>query len=146
MHTVRLYHCARCRDQVIVCSHCDRGQIYCAGHCAQIARRESRQRAAQRYRQTVRGKLKQALRQRRYRQLKRQQQKVTHHCSAPKPPCDLLPPAIKKIRRAGALAKDQEISCHFCGQSGWIFIRNGFLRHFPRLRAFAQQQGPPGCC
>jgi len=41
----RFFLCVRCRVQVLICSCCDRGQIYCADGCAQIARRE-RQRAA----------------------------------------------------------------------------------------------------
>ena len=40
----RLFLCAGCRDQVIVCSCCDRGQIYCAGGCAREARRRTIQR------------------------------------------------------------------------------------------------------
>ena len=30
--------CADCRNQVVVCSGCDRGQVYCAGDCARRAR------------------------------------------------------------------------------------------------------------
>ena len=28
--SARLYHCARCHCQVILCRRCDRGQVYCA--------------------------------------------------------------------------------------------------------------------
>ena len=38
----RMFLCARCRRQALVCRRCDRGQIYCAGTCAQEARREAR--------------------------------------------------------------------------------------------------------
>ena len=41
----RLFLCARCQAQVLVCSCCDRGQIYCASGCAREARRQA-QRAA----------------------------------------------------------------------------------------------------
>jgi hypothetical protein len=41
----RLFVCVRCRTQVLICSCCDRGQIYCAGGCAQEARYHA-QRAA----------------------------------------------------------------------------------------------------
>jgi len=34
----RLFLCVCCRAQVVICSHCDRGQIYCAADCAQAAR------------------------------------------------------------------------------------------------------------
>ena len=30
----RRFLCARCRAPALVCSHCDRGQIYCAAACA----------------------------------------------------------------------------------------------------------------
>ncbi len=36
--TGRLFVCARCRAQVIVCRRCDRGQIYCDGDCSLAAR------------------------------------------------------------------------------------------------------------
>ena len=33
--TARLYLCARCQDQVLICSCCDRANIYCARECAE---------------------------------------------------------------------------------------------------------------
>jgi len=45
----RLFLCAGCRQQVIVCSCCDRGQIYCTGACAKQARRRTVQQAGRRY-------------------------------------------------------------------------------------------------
>jgi len=38
--SARLFNCARCRRQVVICSHCDRGNIYCSKRCSQTARRE----------------------------------------------------------------------------------------------------------
>ena len=43
--TGRLFLCARCQAQVLVCSQCDRGHRYCANGCVNITRR-SRQREA----------------------------------------------------------------------------------------------------
>jgi len=40
----RLFLCARCRCQVLLCSHCDRGQRYCTPACSRQAR-EAAQRA-----------------------------------------------------------------------------------------------------
>ena len=40
--SARLFNCARCRCQVVICSHCDRGNIYCGKRCSQTARRQSR--------------------------------------------------------------------------------------------------------
>jgi len=37
----RLFLCARCQHQVVICSRCDRGQWYCAALCSGLARRES---------------------------------------------------------------------------------------------------------
>jgi len=146
-NSARLYHCARCRRQVIVCRFCDRGQIYCTGSCAKLARTTSLRAAGQRYRQTRLGKLKQALRQQRYRRRLRlrQPQKVTHHRSLLEPPHDLLTPTVKRTRRRVAQAKDQEMICHFCGRCGWIFLRLGFLRRFSQVNASSLPQGPPGC-
>ena len=45
----RLYNCRRCAVQVLICRDCDRGNIYCAGECAQISRLESLRRAAKCY-------------------------------------------------------------------------------------------------
>jgi hypothetical protein len=36
----RLFLCQRCRDQVTICSYCDRGNRYCR-ICAPLARSES---------------------------------------------------------------------------------------------------------
>ena len=77
----RLYSCARCAEQVRICSDCDRGNQYCAGECAQIRRRESRHRAGERYQLSYRGALRHAARQRTWRA--RRAQKVTHQGSLP---------------------------------------------------------------
>jgi len=52
----RLFLCAGCRQQVIVCSCCDRGQRYCAGDCARQARRRSVQQAGRHYQASRRGR------------------------------------------------------------------------------------------
>lgn len=60
--TARLFLCARCRDQVLLCSHCDRGQHYCSRACSVLSRRERRRETAQRYQSSRRGRLKHAAR------------------------------------------------------------------------------------
>jgi hypothetical protein len=58
MHnSARLFNCARCRRQVAICSHCDRGNIYCDKRCSQAARRRSCRQAGKRYQKTRRGRL-----------------------------------------------------------------------------------------
>lgn len=73
--TYRLYHCCRCTVQVCICVECDYGNLYCAGDCSELARRESMRRAGARYQKTLRGARCHAERQRRYRE---RCTKVTH--------------------------------------------------------------------
>jgi hypothetical protein len=76
--TGRLYVCARCRVQVIVCCRCDRGQIYCDGDCSLAARQSSVQEAS-RYQRSRNARLAHAERMRRYRT---RLNSVTHQGSA----------------------------------------------------------------
>jgi hypothetical protein len=70
----RLYNCQRCQVQVRICQRCDHGNLYCAGGCASIRRRESLRRAQARYQGSRRGAMRHAARQ--------HQQIVTHQGSA----------------------------------------------------------------
>ena len=83
----RFFLCARCRTQVVICCRCDRGQIYCAGDCAQEARRRSRREAGRRYQRSRDGRFAHAERNRRYRVRRKN---VTHQGSPPPPPDGLL--------------------------------------------------------
>lgn len=80
LETHRLYTCARCSTQVRICRHCDHGNLYCAGECAAVRRRESLHRAGERYQRSRRGAFHHAARQRIWR---RRQPKVTHQGSLP---------------------------------------------------------------
>ena len=64
----RRFLCARCRAPTLVCSHCDRGQIYCATGCAAVARQQSQRDAGRRYQCSLRGRFKHAARTRRWRE------------------------------------------------------------------------------
>jgi hypothetical protein len=81
--TFRLYNCRHCATQVRICRDCDHGNLYCAGECAEICRRESQRRACERYQLSHRGARHHAHRQRalRERQRLRQAQIVTHQGS-----------------------------------------------------------------
>lgn len=81
LETHRLYTCGRCRTQVQICRHCDHGNLYCAGECADLRRRESVRRAGDRYQRSRRGACLHAARQSTWRA--RQRQKVTHQGSLP---------------------------------------------------------------
>ena len=96
--SARLFLCARCRDQVLLCSHCDRGQLYCSRACSLASRRERRQEAARRYQRSRGGRLKHAARTACWRNRRRSLReagaagdidKVTHQ-GCPHSPADAL--------------------------------------------------------
>ncbi len=131
----RLFNCARCACQVLICSHCDRGQIYCAGDCARAARKESLNQSGQRYQASRSGQLNHAARQARYRD--RQQQKVTHQGSARDSRHVSLVQQLKWLFReitSNTIRPDPvtttELTCHFCHQACPRFVRWVFLSQF----------------
>ncbi|MCU7940734.1 MAG: hypothetical protein KZQ64_00825 [gamma proteobacterium symbiont of Bathyaustriella thionipta] len=65
--SARLYNCERCHKQVIICSHCDHGNIYCNDGCAWYSRQEKQREAAHRYQSSHKGRQSHARRQQRYR-------------------------------------------------------------------------------
>jgi hypothetical protein len=74
--SARLFLCARCRDQVLLCSHCDRGQQYCSRACSSVSRRERRRETAERYQSSRGGQLRHAARSARWRQRRRSPRQV----------------------------------------------------------------------
>lgn len=136
--TCRLFLCARCRKQVLICRHCDRGQIYCANGCAKIARSYSLREAGRRYQQSRQGRFKQAERIRRFRLRK---QNVTHQGSEPAAENDLLPMNSAKVDKRMDLSAGtyplNTLRCHFCGASCSDFVRYSFL-HCHRVPDFVQ--------
>ncbi len=125
----RLYHCCRCHTQIIICTRCDRGQRYCKGGCAGIARVESLKRACQKYQSSRAGRFNNAARQQRYRQQERQ--KVTHQGSTPKRLHDLLKTQLTRLKETPKpLLPSTTIHCHFCGEVVEPFLRHDFVhRH-----------------
>lgn len=97
----RRFLCARCRAPTLVCSHCDRGQIYCTAGCAAAVRQQSQRDAGRRYQCSRSGRFKHAARTRRWRErqalsavlVARSEiatpQSVTHQGS-PLPACDAV--------------------------------------------------------
>lgn len=143
--TSRLYHCTVCHCQVVICSRCDRGNIYCSG-CAYKASREARKRATMRYQASHKGRLNNARRQRAYRARVRLVGRndnpdckiVTHKGSPPTPlgvplPVqpfqrqDLQKPVIRQARNC--------FHCHFCSGLCSDYFRSSFLRRSHRLYA-----------
>jgi hypothetical protein len=127
--SARLFLCAGCRRQVVICSCCDRGQIYCAGGCADRGRRRSLQCAGQRYQNGPAGRRHHAARQGRYRA---RDKKVTHHGSPPPPTDDLLAPGSPVSASDAPALEDRPRRtiphCHWCGRRCPQLLRQGFLR------------------
>jgi hypothetical protein len=129
VRSARLFLCAACRTQSLICSCCDRGQIYCAGDCAARARHRAQRAAGQRYQSSRRGRLAHADRTRRYRA---RGKKVTHHGSPEPPRDDLLAPGSPTIAGDAAIPEERPrrtaSHCHWCGRRCPAFVRREFLR------------------
>ena len=131
----RLFLCAACRAQVIICSHCDGGQIYCNGGCGARARRRTVRGAGRRYQASLRGRRAHAARQGRYRA---RRQNVTHHGSPAPARGALLPtpmmPTVATTAPADA-PRPPDFSCHWCGRRCLPLLRPGFRRRRYHRRA-----------
>ncbi len=137
----RVFNCARCHVQVVICSHCDRGNIYCGSNCSRQALAINHRTANQIYQKTLKGRQKHAERQRRYRQRqKEKQQKVTDGGSHDLPTNDLLliEPEESQRRVIGS------IYCHFCGNAVSTFLRTGFLRYHQNEKSPDSSSWPLG--
>ena len=131
-NTARLFNCARCPCQVMICSRCDRGNIYCHPRCAQQARRESLRAAGQRYQRSRRGRFTHAERQRRYRAHRK---KVTHQGSPSPAAGDSLRSdsegAVVPTNPATVERGAEGIRCAFCAARCSGYVRLDFLRRRP---------------
>ncbi len=143
MEDARIFLCARCGVQVIICSCCDRGHQYCPKACAMAARRASQRQASRRYQATPKGRLNHANRASRYRSRKRAEKKVTHHPSPAqgppaKPPTvtttqevprhDQHQPEAHKAPERPIEAADGSYHCSFCGRTVGAFLRVDFRK------------------
>ena len=136
----RLFLCVRCRSTSLICSFCDRGQIYCGTDCSRRARQRSLRDAGRRYRASHQGRRNQARRTARWRE---RQKNVTHHGSPQPPADDLLPPGAPAGARDAASPGDRRRPavphCHWCGRRCPDFLRQGFLRRRIRRRCHPQR-------
>lgn len=144
----RFFLCALCREQVLICSRCDRGQIYCAAGCRFEARRSRRRDAARRYQSSRPGRFKHAARSRRY----RARHKIVTHHGSPAPPPDACVPEVMATEqddtpvRAGTAAMEAASPslrrpgatfgrcCHWCGQGCSPLVRRDHLRRRQTVR------------
>jgi len=134
--SARLYHCARCHCQVIICRYCDRGNVYCGDGCSQSARADTHRRARIKYQSSRAGRMANALRQHRYKT--RQRIKVTHQGSALRSTNDVLPLTQNtehKLKPQTVVIDKSVIHCHFCQCTCDIFLRLDFLRAPERHRS-----------
>ncbi len=132
----RLFLCARCRVQVLICRCCDRGQIYCAGGCAQEARHQAQRKAGQRYQASRRGRLAHAARSSRWRA---RQKNVTHQGSPPRHLDAGVSMDATAAASASPVAPSSDVDapsrdeaafwrCRWCGRCCSPLVRRGFLR------------------
>ena len=162
--SARIYVCARCNCNVMICSHCDRGNIYCSGECAAQARKEKQTKTQKSYQNTPEAHSLHALRQQAYRQ--RQLEKVTHQSSPRLVPYDVLitpckeettqdePPLTEPevVLMTDAALKETSgvteiitadgkpsLHCHFCGCRCSEKLRWAFLYRQNRHSLVAQQ-------
>ena len=146
--SARFFLCALCREQVVLCRGCDRGQIYCSKTCSQQRRTERQREAKARYANSRAGRHNNAQRQARHRARLRDQktpipQIVTDQGSALGHPPDNL------VRdRSGSINKPRkhqttDIHCHFCGQCCDPLLRSDFLSPVQRHRRYGRTQHDP---
>ncbi|MDA1373081.1 MAG: hypothetical protein O2971_20355 [Proteobacteria bacterium] len=131
----RLYQCARCHAQVIICSRCDRGHRYCVDGCAQAARAESCKRAGKKYQSSRPGRFNNAARQQRFRA--RSNQKVTQQGSIKKRLRDLLATQLTRPEKTPMpWLSGTPLRCHHCGEVCDPFLRHDFLQSHRFKRSF----------
>jgi hypothetical protein len=154
----RLFVCACCGCEVVVCSRCDRGQIYCGVDCAGQARRQTLRGAGRRCQQTRRGRRMHAARMVRYRAKLAQgsagvglpdeggsREIVTHQGSPAPPTGDLVADGATTMPRDDASPVEPPgramTRCHWCGRCCLLPLRRGFLRRCDhRRRALGHPQ------
>lgn len=153
--TGRMFLCARCRMQVVLCSRCDRGNVYCGSECSQYRRRDSIREAGRRYQASRAGRFAHAERARRYRARRKN---VTHQGSVGASAGDLLgaetttqqSPLLVGSSLAtiepGASQRATGIAgaprCSRCGAMRAHAVRLGWLRR-RRSRIAGLRTGPP---
>ena len=122
-NTARLYNCVLCHFQVVICSYCDHGNIYCSETCAASARKASLKAAGERYQNTPRGRMKHAERQSRY----RSRCKIVTHQGSLSPPSNALLTTHPEAPAVVAAVTDEGIRCSFCNRLCSDFLRLDFL-------------------
>jgi hypothetical protein len=130
----RMFLCARCRCQVLVCRRCDRGHTYCFGTCAEDSRRERQREARRRYQATPRGRSMHTERNRRY----RARQRCVMDQGLAKMQGERQSPRLAVAAASvPSTSPSKKWLCHRCGGPVSQFLRRSALR--PRI----QRSRPP---
>lgn len=117
--SARLFQCAHCHAQVIICSYCDHGQRYCSPDCAQVARKKHTRIANERYQKTRSGRHYHAERQQRYRDCKKNKIKiVTYQGSLTPRDNALLPNTPSNVAMTVYCRPPGHLHCHVCKK--WV--------------------------
>jgi hypothetical protein len=146
----RLFACARCQTEVVVCIGCDRGRRYCSRECSGQARRQAQHANGKRYQSSPAGSFAHARRSRRYRQRWRERsaRQESLPSSAPPPPPPPpplpLPPAnsdasvgSREPCAGGVLAAELDVApatgcderrrfCYWCSRECHSVVRRDF--------------------
>lgn len=143
--SARFFLCALCRQQVVVCRRCDRGQIYCSKTCSQQRRTERQREAKARYANSRAGRHNNAQRQRRYQARLRDQKTlipelVTDQGSAPSGSSDSLVRDQSVSINAPSKHQPTDMRCRFCRQCCDSLLRSDFLPPAQRHRRYAHTQ------
>ena len=136
----RIYTCACCAAEVLICPACDRGQRYCGKACREQARRVAQRSASKKYQSTRAGKVNHARRQGRYRERGRQTQReiVTHQGSQEVRADDLLQSRLDDMASAARQSVPGR-TCRWCGRPVTGVVRRGWLRHAAFEQALAHE-------
>ena len=115
----RLFLCNHCRQQVVICRRCDRGQVYCGPDCALEVRRRNQRDARRRYQTTERGRRMHADRSRNYRARGR---RVTDQGPALSQQPHTAPAAAVAAQPHAMIAVRRLTACNRCSNpvSDWV--------------------------
>ena len=143
--SARLFLCALCRKQSVVCRSCDRGQRYCSKACSEIRRAQRKREANRRYAATRAGRHNNAKRQHEFRARQRAKKDdvaeiVTGQGSAPDtPPDNLVRDRSDSINEPNT-HQPTDMRCHFCSRCCDPLLRSDFLPPAQRHRRYAHTQ------
>ena len=138
--TSRLFQCALCHTQVIVCSKCDHGQIYCSDSCSALARQQSLRAAGKRYQATINGKRNHAARQARYEM--KLKSNLTHHGSPYTSQCASMHELENNAKKSENEQQKLRLICCFCYKPVSAWFRMDFLHRKNNKTSFRLSVSP----